>query len=152
MVIAKETVLLPYPAEQVWRVVTDLVDTGWRSDLDHVEILSDNRFAEHTKSGHVTVFATMVQDSPHRWAFTMDNPALFGHWEGRFSAKGKATQLTLTERITVKRWWMRPFAPSYLKRQQRRYLHDLRQKLAEDSSPASRSPSDAEPPENTNPC
>ena len=64
MVIAKETVLLPYPAEQVWRVVTDLVDTGWRSDLDHVEILSDNRFAEHTKSGHVTVFATMVQDAP----------------------------------------------------------------------------------------
>ena len=151
MVIAKETVLLPYPAEQVWRVVTDLVNTGWRSDLDHVEILSDNRFAEHTKSGHVTVFATTVQDAPHHWAFTMDSPALSGRWEGWFLARGKATQVTLTEQISVKHWWMRPLVPRYLKRQQRRYLHDLQQRLAEDCASAPRSPSGGQPPEDSNP-
>lgn len=31
--------------------------------------------------------------------------------------------------LTAKHWWMRPFVPGYLKRQQRLYLDDLRQEL-----------------------
>ena len=35
----------------------------------------------------------------------------------------------ITETVNAKRWWMRPFVPGYLKRQQRRYMNDLRREL-----------------------
>lgn len=39
------------------------------------------------------------------------------------------TQLTCTETVIAKHWWTRPFVPGYLKRQQKRYLDDLRKEL-----------------------
>ena len=54
------------------------------------------------------------------------------------TSKGKAHFPCPVERVwqtvtdlahTSKRWWMRPFVPGYLKRQQKRYLEDLRKKL-----------------------
>ena len=39
------------------------------------------------------------------------------------------TRLTCTETVNAKHWWMRPFVPGYLKRQQKLYLDDLRKKL-----------------------
>ena len=35
----------------------------------------------------------------------------------------------ITETVNAKRWWMRPFVPGYLKRQQKLYLDDLRREL-----------------------
>ena len=36
---------------QVWAIVTDQQNTGWRSDLDRVEVVSDTEFVEYTKKG-----------------------------------------------------------------------------------------------------
>ena len=41
----------------------------------------------------------------------------------------KRQLLTCTETVTAKHWWMRPFVPGYLKRQQKLYLCDLRKEL-----------------------
>ena len=38
-------------------------------------------------------------------------------------------RLTCSETVNAKHWWMRPFVPSYLKRQQKLYLDDLRKEL-----------------------
>ena len=78
MATSQVSVLFPCPVEQVWRTVTDLSCTTWRSDLKGVE---------------------------------------------------GGTQLTCTETVMARHWWMRPFVPGYLKRQQKRYLKDLRKKL-----------------------
>lgn len=37
---------------KVWETVTNLKDCSWRSDLSSVEILSENQFVEHDKSGY----------------------------------------------------------------------------------------------------
>ncbi len=78
MATSQVSVLFPCPVEQVWRTVTNLSCTTWRSDLKGVE---------------------------------------------------GGTQLTCTETVMARHWWMRPFVPGYLKRQQKRYLKDLRKKL-----------------------
>ena len=52
-----------------------------------------------------------------------------GSWEGIFQEVEGGTQLTCTETVMARHWWMRPFVPGYLKRQQKRYLKDLRKKL-----------------------
>lgn len=129
MATSKVKVHFPCPVEQVWRVVTDFSRTTWRSDLARVEILDEDHFVEHTKSGYATNFTVTAYEPLRYWAFTMENDNMSGSWEGIFEAAKGGTQLTCTETVNAKRWWMRPFVPGYLKRQQKLYLDDLREEL-----------------------
>ena len=123
------TVHFPCPVERVWQTVTDLMNTAWRSDLKWVEVLDEIHFVEHTKSGYATNFTVTACEPLRRWAFIMENGNMSGSWEGIFEAAEGGTRLACTETVNAKRWWMRPFVPGYLKRQQKLYLDDLRREL-----------------------
>ena len=84
---------------------------------------------EHTRSGHATEFTVTACEPLRRWAFTMENGNMSGSWEGIFEATGDGTRVICTETVNAKHWWMRPFVPGYLKRQQKLYLDDLRREL-----------------------
>ena len=127
MPTSKITVQFPCPVERVWQTVTDLAHTTWRSDLKRVESLDEAHFVEYTKSGYATNFTVTACEPLRFWAFTMENGNMSGIWEGIFEEGG--TRLHCTETVTAKHWWMRPFVPGYLKRQQRLYLDDLRREL-----------------------
>lgn len=129
MAVSKVTVHFPCSVEQVWQVVTDLSCTAWRSDLERVEVLDETHFVEHTKSGYATNFTVTACELLRRWAFTMENGNMSGFWEGIFEAAEGGTRLYCSETVNAKHWWMRPFVPGYLKRQQRLYLDDLRREL-----------------------
>lgn len=129
MATSKVTAHFPCPVEQVWYTVTDVTRTSWRSDLARVELLDGAYFVEYTRSGYATNFTVTACEPPRFWAFTMENNNMSGSWEGIFEAVEGGTQLTCTETVTAKRWWMRFFVPGYLKRQQKRYLDDLRREL-----------------------
>lgn len=129
MATSKVTVHFPCPVEQVWRTVTDLTNTAWRSDLKRVEVLDESHFIEHTKSGYATNFTVTACEPLRRWAFTMENGNMSGTWEGIFEPEASSTRLHCTETVNAKHWWMRPLVPSYLKRQQKLYLEDLRKEL-----------------------
>ena len=129
MATSKVTVPFPCPVERVWQAVTDLSHTTWRSDLVRVEVLDAVHFVEHTKSGYATNFTVTACEPLRYWAFTMENDNMSGSWEGIFEAAEGGTRLTCTETVSAKRWWMRPFVPGYLKRQQKLYLDDLRKEL-----------------------
>lgn len=129
MATSKVTVHFPCPVEQVWQAVTDLSHTTWRSDLVRVEVLDAAHFVEHTKSGYATNFTVTACEPLRYWVFTMENDNMSGSWEGIFEAAEGGTQLICTETVNAKRWWMRPFVPGYLKRQQKLYLDDLREEL-----------------------
>ncbi len=129
MAVSKVTVHFPCPVERVWQTVTNLTNTAWRSDLARVEVLDESHFVEHTKTGYATHFSVTACEPLRRWAFTMENGNMSGSWEGIFQATEGGTRLHCTETVSAKRWWMRPFVPGYLKRQQRLYLDDLRKEL-----------------------
>ena len=129
MPTSKVSVHFSCPVERVWQTVTDLSNTAWRSDLKRVEVLDEAHFVEHTKSGYATNFTITACEPLHRWAFIMENGNMSGSWEGIFEAGEDSTRLHCTETVNAKRWWMRPFVPGYLRRQQRLYLDDLRWEL-----------------------
>ena len=129
MATSRVTVRFPCPVEQVWQTVTDLSRTAWRSDLARVEVLDEAHFVEHTKSGYATYFTVTAWDPLRRWSFTMENGNMSGSWEGIFEAAEGGARLTCIETVNAKHWWMRPLVPGYLKRQQKRYLDDLRREL-----------------------
>ena len=129
MPTSRVTVQFSCPVERVWQVVTDLAHTAWRSDLNRVEILDEAHFVEHTKSGYATNFTVTACEPLRRWVFTMENGNMSGSWEGVFESAEDGALLHCTETVNAKHWWMHPFVPSYLKRQQRLYLDDLRKEL-----------------------
>lgn len=129
MATSRMTVHFPRPVDRVWQTVTDLAHTAWRSDLKWVEVLDEAHFVEHTKSGYATNFTVTACEPLRRWVFTMENGNMSGFWEGIFEAAEGGTRLHCTETVNAKHWWMRPFVPGYLRRQQRLYLDDLRREL-----------------------
>ena len=126
--------VLPYPPEQVWAVVTDLESWQWRSDLRWLEHTGDQAFTEYGPNGYPTHFKVTGRQPPVFWSFDLENTNLTGCWRGAFQPVSGGTCVTFTESVTPKKAWMRLLVKPYLRRQQSRYLADLRQALAAGSS------------------
>ena len=121
--------VLPADIRTVWDIVTNVDGYTWRSDLDRTEQVSGTQFVEYTREGFPTTFTVTVKEPCRRWEFDLENGNLTGHWTGVFTARGEETQVEFTEQVTVKKAWMRPFVKSYLKKQQARFIADLRKAL-----------------------
>ena len=52
-----------------------------------------------------------------------------GHWTGVFTSNGNETVVEFSENVVAKKWFMKPFVKSYLKKQQARFINDLKKKL-----------------------
>ena len=63
----------------------------------------------------------------------MENTNMLGHWVGMFRAEGEVTCVEFTENVTAKKFYLRPFVRSYLKRQQSRFIADLKAHLEKGS-------------------
>lgn len=115
--------------QKVWDVVTSLTEYGWRSDIDKIEVLSETDFVEYTKDGYATTFTITAAEPWHRWEFDMENDNIKGHWIGLFFQENGKTTVDFTEDVTAKKAWMKPFVKGYLRKQQERYMEDLKKVL-----------------------
>lgn len=132
MIESRKTVSLSSDIEKVWSVVTDLENWKWRSDLGALEILEDGKkFVEYTKDGYSTTFVITTFDRPFLYEFTIENGNMSGTWSGVFRPASAGCEAEFTERVNVKKWFMRPFASGFLKKQQEQYFRDLKSALGE---------------------
>ena len=115
--------------QKVWETVTSLEDYAWRSDLCKIEILNEKQFVEYTKEGYATTFTITVVEPCRCWEFDMENDNMKGHWTGVFIDKGNETQIDFTENVIPKKWFMKPFVKTYLKKQQKQFVLDLKKAL-----------------------
>ncbi len=117
--------------EKVWEIVTSLDNYSWRSDLDKIVVtVPEKEFEEYTKDGYVTKFTITAFDECKRYEFDMENDNMQGHWTGVFSYHDGVTVIEFTENVTAKKLIMKPFVGIYLKKQQAKYIQDLRNALA----------------------
>ena len=122
--------LIPSGLQQVWELVLDIENyAAWRSDLSKTEVISDTQFIEYTKDGYPTTFTVTLVDPYKRWEFDMENSNMTGHWIGVFNDKGNGTEIDFTEQVIVKKFYMKPFVKSYLKKQQTQFIMDLKRIL-----------------------
>lgn len=113
--------------EKIWETVTSLEDYTWRSDISKIVVTkAREQFEEHTKDGYVTTFTITSFEKYKRYEFDMDNENMSGHWTGIFSSKGDVVNIEFTEAVTAKKFIMKPFVKGYLKKQQQKYIADLR--------------------------
>lgn len=67
-----------------------------------------------------------------KYSFLMDNVNFSGEWTGHFRQAENGTEVIFTESISLKKWWLYPFALLYLKLQQKRYIADLKRKCEQE--------------------
>lgn len=70
--------------KSVWDIVTSLDNYSWRSDVEKIEVIDDNRFIEYTSDGYATKFTVTAKEQFKRWEFDMENDNMKGHWTGIF--------------------------------------------------------------------
>ena len=129
MAVSNIRVTFPCDIKKVWDTVTSLDNYAWRSDLSKIEVLNEKKFIEYTKDGYATAFTVTAEEPYRRWEFDMENDNIKGHWVGVFTQKGEQTEVEFTEDVTAKKFFMKPFAKGYLKKQQSRYVEDLKKIL-----------------------
>ena len=129
MAISNMKAILQSDIQNVWDIVTSLEKYQWRSDLSRIEILNDKQFVEYTLDGYATTFTITVSEPYRRWEFEMENSNMKGYWTGIFVEKDGQTEIDFTEDVTAKKLLMKPFVKAFLKKQQERYLSDLKKEL-----------------------
>lgn len=115
--------------QKVWKIVTSVENYTWRTDLSRTEILNEKQFVEYTKEDYATTFTITVTEPYKRWEFDMENGNMKGHWIGIFTQKGEQTEISFTENVIAKKFFMRPVVKSYLKKQQTQFISDLEKAL-----------------------
>ena len=130
MAVSNIKELINSDIHRVWDVVlaVDKYST-WRSDLSKTEIVDETKFIEYAKNGYATTFTVTLVNPYIRWEFDMENSSIKGHWIGVFTSKGNETEIDFTEKITSKKWFMKPFVKIYLKNQQTQFVADLKKAL-----------------------
>lgn len=132
MITATVTAVFQADIQRVWAVVTDNRHIDWRSDLNRVECSPDGCcFTEYTREGFPTNFTITCLQPFERYAFDLQNQNLSGSWTGLFRETAAGTEVKFIEKIQVKNPMMALLARGYLKKQQRRYIADLRKVLGE---------------------
>ena len=136
------TTVLPFDVHAVWTSVTDVRHYGWRSDLSRTEVRSEKEFVEYARNGYATTFTVTKLEDCKRWEFDMENTNMRGHWTGVFRSRGDNTEIQFTEVVTAKKWMLKPFVKGYLKKQQARFVTDLKQALQTQGEKAKTKPAD----------
>ena len=129
MAVSNVRAVFPCDVKKAWDTVTSLEAYEWRSDLSKIEILGDKQFVEYPKEGYATTFTITAMEPYQRWEFDMENDNIKGHWIGVFTQKDGQTEIDFTEDVTAKKIFMKPFVKAYLKKQQAKYIADLRRAL-----------------------
>ncbi len=129
MAVAEIKAVFPYEIERVWETVTSLDNYRWRSDISRIEYEDPHKFTEYSKDGSATAFTVTCKENCRRWEFDLENENMKGHWCGVFSETEKGTQVEFTEDVNAKKVFMKPFVKMFLKKQQKRYIDDLKKAL-----------------------
>ena len=130
MTISNIKAIINSDIHNVWETVLAVENySSWRSDLSKTEIINDKKFIEYTKDHYSTTFTVTVMEPYKRWEFDMENGNMKGHWIGIFTSNGNETVIEFSENVVAKKWFMKPFVKSYLKKQQARFINDLKKKL-----------------------
>ncbi len=130
MTISNINTTINHDIQKVWNIVLAVDQYSlWRSDLSKTEIVNNKQFIEYTKNEYATTFTVTMAEPYRRWEFDMENSNMKGHWIGIFTDKRNETQIDFTENITPKKWFMKPFIKSYLKKQQKQFILDLKKAL-----------------------
>lgn len=119
----------PCEVAHIWDIMTNFDNCTWRSDIKRIEVIDELHFIEYTQKNFATNFIITNMIPNQYWSFQMENDNMKGEWIGEFTYEHGTTILHLHEEVHAKKWFMKPFVKSYLKKQQTSYIRDVKKAL-----------------------
>lgn len=77
--------------------------------------------------GEFQKIVSICEEKP--FYFVVVTHPMTGHWIGVFTERGDETEIDFTECVKAKKWFMKPFIKSYLRKQQAQFVADIRKAL-----------------------
>ncbi|MEG0592446.1 MAG: SRPBCC family protein [Coprobacillus sp.] len=116
--------------ENVWDLISNLNHQLWRSHIKEIKIIDETHFIEYDKDGYETNFTITKKIDKEIYEFDIENKNINGHWIGRLKeVDNQHVCVEFTEMINVNNKIMNLMAKSYLKKQQKLYIEDLKKAL-----------------------
>lgn len=131
MTISKIEAVFEEDIKVVWDLVTSVENYSWRSDLREVKLVNKKEFIEYTKDNFETRFIVTKFEPYQVWEFNMENKNIRGKWTGNFFEEDGKTRVEFIEDVQVKNILMQVFIKSYLRKQQKLFIRDLKKALEE---------------------
>lgn len=123
--------VLNYPVELIWDVVVNNEDYKWRSDLKSLTIIDENHFMEVDKNNYEVHFEITEKSKYELYMFNVTSQKIYGTWSGEFiRLTDKQTKLIFTEDMETKNLIVKFFLPKFMKKMQKAYMEDLKEKLS----------------------
>lgn len=118
----------------VWDTVTDNQKYSWRSDIEKIEIIDENKFIEYNKSGFTIKFEITKKIYLKEYKFNMENYLFLGCFTGEFYELEKGgCRIIFTESIMFKNKIIEILSLFFMniKKMQKNYMKDLKKYLEE---------------------
>jgi hypothetical protein len=118
--------------DTIWRYITNHAEYAWRSDLSNITVEKNgNTFTEYAKNGYPTEYMVTLRIPHERYELDWKNSRLTGHFTMVFQKRNSRVRLVCTAQAEGKGRIRSFFARRKLKKQQCRYLADLKKVLKE---------------------
>lgn len=118
----------------IWHLLTDNTDYAWRSDVQEITIQeSGNRFTEISNEGIATEFTVAMRIPHQRYVLDLQNKNFTGRFTAILEKNNSRTRVDFTEDLEMagKNRIKAFICGKYLKKQQKRYLEDMKKALGE---------------------
>lgn len=133
-IVSKSTAEFGSDVERIWHLLTDTADYAWRSDLQKITVQeSGNRFTEISKEGIATEFTTAMRIPHQRYVLDLQNKNFTGRFTAILEKNNSRTRIDFIEDLEMKgsSRLKALLCRQYLKKQQKRYIEDMRKALGE---------------------
>ncbi|MCS4480576.1 hypothetical protein JQ035_11660 [Clostridium botulinum] len=130
---AEVTAYLQSDIKSVWNVVTNNNDYKWRSDIEKIEIINDEKeFIEYTPSGIATKFFITKKEECSQYKFSMGNKMFTGFWTGHFQKQKWWNKDSFCRNIFIKIQSLRFYLIFYGFKENAKYIYiRFKKKLGE---------------------
>lgn len=116
--------------DDIWDFLTNLNNQLWRTNIKDIQIVDDSHFVEFDNDGYETHFAITNKVEKEIYEFDIENQNINGHWIGKLKQlDDHHIHIEFTEMINVNNKIMNLLAKTYLKKQQKQYIEDLKKAL-----------------------
>lgn len=115
--------------EQVFGVITDMLDYSWRSDLSNVEFVDVGKYIEFNRKNHPTKIAVTECIENTQFEYDVQNENYTGHWCGQFAPLDDGGCIMYLLFYFESNSFLGNFLN--IEKFEKRYIDDLKKKLGE---------------------
>ncbi len=121
----ESNIILEDTIANIYKKITDIHNTSWRSDLKVVKGIDDNNFIEYSKKDYPTFYTVLKNVKNKTYELEFTNNKVEGHIMYILKKEDNKTNLSITVDLTLVDAKIKMLAKQKLKKQWSKFVSDL---------------------------